>query len=129
MKTIKIRTMTAIILFVSLFWFGCEDKEPQSSVEVNSFRVEVINDTVPSKVYVITDYLFNGKAELNYTHEGAYYSLDDTEQTNSSSLIGISDRDTEMKDTLVLFYKNAGIYNVALSINGKAYEDSFKLVE
>ncbi len=129
MKTIKQNVMTAIILVVSFLWFGCEDDQPQSRVEVETFKVEVLNDTVPSEVHVIIKSKSFGSVELIYTHERAYYSLDEIEQRNTTTSYRVSDRDIEINDTLVLFYKDAGTHNISLNALGKEFEDDIELFE
>ncbi len=129
MKTKKQKSLVTI--FVSLsFCLACEfEKHLESNLEIDTFKIEVLSDTVPSEVHVITKIISVGYVKLEYTHEGAFASLESINPCNQHILIINSTKEAISNDTSILFYKAAGTYKIILNTNDKKYEDTFELFE
>lgn len=129
MKTKKQKSLVTI--FVSLsFCLACEfEKHLESNLEIDTFKIEVLSDTVPSEVHVITKIISVGSVKLEYTHEGAFASLDSINPWNQHTLYISSNKEAISNDTSILFYKAAGTYKIILKTNDKKYEDTFELFE
>jgi hypothetical protein len=130
MKTKKQKSLVTIFVFLS-FCLACEfenDMKPEAKME--TFKVDVINDTVPSEVHVITKFKLSGANKLEYIHEGAYSSLEGIKQSNQHLVIRNSKKTIVLNDTLILFYKVAGVYKILLKVNNdQQYEETFELFE
>ncbi len=127
MKTVKLNATAAIVILISLLWIACKDDDFQSHVEVEAFKVEVVNDTVPSEVLVIKEISTMGRTEFTLMHKGAYSSLENGEQIDSSWSIYVNPSEITYLDTLSLFYLEKGVYQISMEANGKLYSESFEL--
>lgn len=127
MKTIRQNVMTAIVVFVSLFWIGCEDKQPQSRVEVNTFLVVAEKDTVPCAVNVIYSTTSTGYNKILFIHEGAFLDQEYEKQRDSTEHISMSTEEISRTDTLELFYNEEGKYHIILEVKDNLFSKEITL--
>lgn len=126
----KVILSTALVL---LMLTACNKGIIFNKIDISKIEVIPENNTTPTQVLIITEIEGNGSILYTTYTDGAYWTLDGTEEdvTESGMTHAISRKGGKeaIIDTTIVYYRTPGTYEVRVEIKeGDTYSETFTLL-